>query len=157
MYMANYTSDNFNANKGKSDLVVIPIGSLEAHGHHLPLGTDIFSPRLFCQKLEEKIGDRIWIAPQIPYGQSYDLTIYPGTINVPSQVFAEYVYWVGKGMYENGMKKAHFAEWAWWKQYRPEFSSRKAGADWYGCYGDELVAGLFKRNSSHHRCTRACR
>jgi creatinine amidohydrolase len=105
MYMANYTSDNFKANVSKSNLVVIPIGSLEAHGHHLPLGTDIFSPRLFCSKLEEKIGDEIWIAPEIPYGQSYDLTVYPGTIDVPSQVFAEYVYWVGKGMYENGMKK----------------------------------------------------
>jgi creatinine amidohydrolase len=108
MYMANYTSDDFKENKNKSDLVIIPIGSLEAHGHHLPLGTDIFSPRLFCKKLEEKIGNEIWIAPEIPYGQSYDLSIYPGTINVPSQVFAEYVYWVGKGMYENGMKKLIF-------------------------------------------------
>jgi Uncharacterized protein, putative amidase len=105
MYMANFTSDNFKGNANKSDLVIIPIGSLEAHGHHLPLGTDIFSPRLFCQKLEETMGDEIWIAPEIPYGQSYELTVYPGTINVPSQVFAEYVYWVGKGMYENGMKK----------------------------------------------------
>lgn len=105
MYMANFTSDNFKENVNKSDLVIVPIGSLEAHGHHLPLGTDIFSPRLFCQKLEEKIGDEIWIAPEIPYGQSYELTVYPGTINVPSQVFAEYVYWVGKGMYENGLKK----------------------------------------------------
>ncbi len=105
MYMANFTSDNFKGNVNKSDLVIIPIGSLEAHGHHLPLGTDIFSPRLFCQKLEETMGEEIWIAPEIPYGQSYELTVYPGTINVPSQVFAEYVYWVGKGMYENGMKK----------------------------------------------------
>ena len=108
MYMANYTSDDFKANAGKSDLVILPIGSLEAHGHHLPLGTDIFSPRLFCEKLEAKIGGEIWIAPEIPYGQSYDLSIYPGTINVPSQIFAEYVYWVGKGMYENGMKKLIF-------------------------------------------------
>jgi creatinine amidohydrolase len=108
MYMENYTSDNFAAAKGKSDLVIIPVGSLEAHGHHLPLGTDIFSPRLFCKKLDEKIGDEIWIAPQISYGQSYDLSIYPGTINVPSEVMAEYVYWVGKGMYDNGMRKLIF-------------------------------------------------
>jgi len=105
MYMSNFTSDDFEEKKNKSDLVILPVGSLEAHGHHLPLGTDIFSPRLFCRKLEEKMGDEIWIAPEIPYGQSYELTVYPGTINVPSQVLAEYVYWVGKGMYENGMKK----------------------------------------------------
>lgn len=108
MYIADYTSDNFKNNINKSDIVIIPIGSLEAHGHHLPLGTDIFSPRLFCRKIEEKIGDQIWIAPEIPYGQSFDLTVYPGTINVPSQVFAEYVYWVGKGFFENGIKKIIF-------------------------------------------------
>lgn len=108
MYIINYTSDDFKNNLLKSDIVVIPVGSVEAHGHHLPLGTDIFSPRLICNKLEEKIGDEIWIAPEIPYGQSYDLTVYPGTINVPSQIFAEYLYWIGKGFYENGMKKIIF-------------------------------------------------
>jgi len=108
MYIVNYTSDDFKKNLSKSEIMIIPVGSVEAHGHHLPLGTDIFSPRLFCKKLEERIGDEIWIAPEIPYGQSYDLTAYPGTINVPSQVMAEYVYWVGKGFYENGLKKAVF-------------------------------------------------
>lgn len=108
MYIVNYTSDDFKSNLSESDIVIIPVGSVEAHGHHLPLGTDIFSPRLICSKLEEKIGEDIWIAPEIPYGQSYDLTVYPGTVNVPSQVFAEYLYWVGKGLYENGMKKIIF-------------------------------------------------
>lgn len=108
MYVVKYTSDDFKSNINKSDIVIIPIGSVEAHGHHLPLGTDIFSPRLFCEKLEEKLGEEIWIAPEIPYGQSYDLTVYPGTIHIPSQVMAEYVYWVGKGFYENGMKKVIF-------------------------------------------------
>lgn len=108
MYIVNYTSDDFKSNLLKSDIVVIPVGSVEAHGHHLPLGTDIFSPRLICNKLQEKIGDEIWIAPEVPYGQSYDLTVYPGTINVPSQIFAEYLYWIGKGFYENGMKKIIF-------------------------------------------------
>lgn len=54
MYIVNYTSDDFKSNLLKSDIVVIPVGSVEAHGHHLPLGTDIFSPRLICNKLQEK-------------------------------------------------------------------------------------------------------
>lgn len=108
MYMVNYTSDDFKSNLSKSQVVVIPIGSVEAHGHHLPLGTDVFSPRLFCELLEKKIGGKIWIAPEIPYGQSFDLSVYPGTIHVPSQVLAEYLFYVAKSMADNGIKKVIF-------------------------------------------------
>lgn len=108
MYIIEYTSDDFEKNMEKIDTIIIPIGSVEAHGHHLPLGTDIFSPRLFCNKVNEKIGDRIWIAPEIPYGQSYDLSIYPGTVTMPSEVMAEYVYYVAKSFYENGLKNIIF-------------------------------------------------
>lgn len=108
MLVINYTADDFKKNISKSDIVIIPVGSVEAHGHHLPLGTDIFSPRLFCEYIEEKIGDNVWIAPEIPYGQSYDLSVYPGTIHIPSDVMGEYLFWVGKGFYNNGMKKCIF-------------------------------------------------
>jgi len=108
MYIIEYTSDDFERNSEKVDTIIIPIGSVEAHGHHLPLGTDIFSPRLFCERVNEKIGDKIWIAPEVPYGQSYDLSIYPGTVTMPSEVMAEYMYYVGKSFYENGLKNIIF-------------------------------------------------
>lgn len=108
MYLADYTSDSFNENKYKSDMVIIPVGSLEAHGHHLPLGTDIFSPRLLCRKIDERIKDKVWIAPEIPYGQSYDLSIYPGTIHIPSEVLSQYAYHVAKSMFDNGFKRVMF-------------------------------------------------
>ncbi|MGB9680504.1 MAG: creatininase family protein [Thermoanaerobacteraceae bacterium] len=108
MFIVNYTSDDFKKNLDKTDIVIIPVGSVEAHGHHLPLGTDILSPRLFCKMIEEKISNEVWIAPEIPYGQSYDLSIYPGTIHIPSGILSEYLYAVGKSMYENGLKKLIF-------------------------------------------------
>lgn len=106
MHIVNYTSDNFKVKN--LDTIIIPIGSVEAHGHHLPLGTDIFSPRLFCEIIEEKIGDSIWIAPEIPYGNSHDLSIYPGTVTMPSEVMAEYIFHVGKSFYNNGIKNIVF-------------------------------------------------
>ena len=75
MYIIEHTSDDFKKSSEKVNTIIIPIGSLEAHGHHLPLGTDIFSPRLFCEKVNKRIGDKIWIAPEIPCGQSYDLSM----------------------------------------------------------------------------------
>ncbi len=108
MYMVNYTSDDFKAKTSEIHTAIIPIGSVEAHGHHLPLGTDVFSPRLFCRLLEEKIGDEIWIAPEIPYGQSYDLSCYAGTIHIPTEVMSSYVFSVGKSLFDNNIKKLIF-------------------------------------------------
>lgn len=108
MNIIEYTSDDFKKISEKVNTIIIPIGSVEAHGHHLPLGTDIFSPRLFCESLNKKIGDKVWIAPGISYGQSYDLSIYPGTVTMPSEVMAEYIYYVGKSFYENGLKNIIF-------------------------------------------------
>jgi len=108
MHMIDYTSDDFKSNLSKAEVAIVPIGSVEAHGHHLPLGTDIFSPRLFCKMINEKINDEIWIAPEIPYGQSYDLSIYPGTIHIPTEVMSSYVFFVGKSLYDNGIKKLIF-------------------------------------------------
>lgn len=108
MYIENYTSDNFANCFKETDVIIIPIGSLEAHGHHLPLGTDIFSPRLFCKNLEKHIGNEIWIAPEIPYGQTNDLSIYPGTITVPSNILSEYLFYICKGFSTCGFKKIIF-------------------------------------------------
>ncbi|MCM0649529.1 creatininase family protein [Clostridium swellfunianum] len=108
MYLVNYTSDDFKANLSKAEIAIVPIGSVEAHGHHLPLGTDIFSPRLFCKLINERIGEEIWIAPEIPYGQSYDLSVYPGTINIPTEIVSNYIFFVGKSLLANGMKKLIF-------------------------------------------------
>lgn len=106
MYIINCTSEEFK-NKGY-DTVVIPVGSVEAHGIHLPLGTDIFSPRKFCEIVDESIGDTLWIAPEIPYGNCYELSIYPGTVTMPSEAMAEYIYYIGKSFYNNGIKNIIF-------------------------------------------------
>lgn len=108
MYMVNCTSDDFKAKLREAETAIIPVGSVEAHGHHMPLGTDIFSPRLFCELINQKIGNKVWIAPEIPYGQSYDLSVYPGTIHIPTEVMSSYVFFVGKSLFDNGIKKLVF-------------------------------------------------
>lgn len=108
MYLVDYTSDDFKVKVDKIDIAIVPIGSVEAHGHHLPLGTDVFSPKLFCKKINEKIGEELWIAPEIPYGQSYDLSVYPGTIHIPTEVISSYVFFVGKSLLDNGINKLIF-------------------------------------------------
>ncbi|WP_202709149.1 creatininase family protein [Sporosalibacterium faouarense] len=104
MYMKYMNMDTFKEKTSTVDTVIIPIGMIEAHGHHCPLGTDILIPNKFCEIIEDKIGDKVIIAPEINYGHSWALSVYPGTINVSTEAFTNYVKEVALGFVANGFK-----------------------------------------------------
>ena len=64
----------------RSDTILIPIGSLENHGKHMPLGTDTMIPDKIAQLINEK-SDLI-IAPTINYGATDDLVGFAGTVSL---------------------------------------------------------------------------
>lgn len=105
MYMLNLNSDQFAEALERIDTAVLPIGMTEAHGHHCPLGTDVLIPRHFLELIEERMGEELIIAPEIPYGHSWNLAPYPGTIDISPTVFGDYVFEVGKGLAKWGVKK----------------------------------------------------
>ena len=67
----------------KSDTIVIPIGSLENHGKHMPLGTDAFIPDKIAELLNER--SDLLIAPTINYGATDSLMGFPGTISIGTE------------------------------------------------------------------------
>lgn len=87
----------------ESDLVLLPIGSIECHGRHMPLGTDTLIPNRILELLEEK--SDILIAPTIPYGACESLSLFPGTINIGSDVLYQFVNRVVQGLYDHGARK----------------------------------------------------
>ncbi len=100
----------------KCDIVLLPIGSIEQHGPHSPVGTD----SLNAQKIAELVAKRtgVVIAPPIWYGaHMYHQYGYPGTIPVRTDVIKELVKDVVKGLVSNGFKKiiivnGHGQQWA---------------------------------------------
>lgn len=64
----------------KSQTVLIPVGSIENHGQHMPLGTDTLIPNKIVELLEEKCG--VMIAPTVPYGATDNIYGFPGTITI---------------------------------------------------------------------------
>lgn len=64
----------------KSDAIVIPVGSLENHGKHMPLGTDFMIPDKIAQLLDER--SELLIAPTVNYGATDDLVGFPGTVSL---------------------------------------------------------------------------
>lgn len=85
------------------DIVVIPIGSLECHGRHLPLGTDTLIPNKILEYLEEK--SDVLIAPTLPYGNTDYLTSFPGTISLGPDITYQVMLRIIDSLYKNGAKR----------------------------------------------------
>jgi len=66
-----------------SDTIIIPVGSLENHGLHLPLGTDFLIPDRIAQLLDERSG--FLIAPTVNYGATDDLAGFAGTVSIGTE------------------------------------------------------------------------
>ena len=53
--LINMTIPDAEAQLKRNQVVIIPTGSVEQHGSHLPYGTDWFAANLFAERLSEKI------------------------------------------------------------------------------------------------------
>ena len=67
----------------KSDTILIPVGSLENHGKHMPLGTDTLIPDKIARLISER--SDLLIAPTVNYGATEDLMGFPGTVSIGTE------------------------------------------------------------------------
>ena len=84
---------------GKSEIVVMVTGALEAHGSHLPLGTDTILPTYLAEKIAEKTN--ALVLPTIPFGDSWSFNNFLGTVSVEPRVLTEFYTSVMKGIFKN--------------------------------------------------------
>ena len=72
----------------ESRIVFIPVGMIEAHGSHLPLGTDTYIAEHLA-KLGAEAVDGV-VAPSVHYGTTTNIQEY-GTIDICPKVFQAYI------------------------------------------------------------------
>jgi mycofactocin precursor peptide peptidase len=97
-------------------LLVVPLGSVEQHGHHLPLSTDT---SVACAVAESAIDafDGALLAPALAYGASGEHEGFPGTISIGTEaltgLLVEYGRsagrWAGRVLLVNGHGGNHEA------------------------------------------------
>jgi mycofactocin system creatininase family protein len=74
----------------RSGLLVVPLGSLEQHGPHLPLDTDTRIALELAHRLSRLRPDVV-LAPPVPYGASGEHADFPGTLLVNHVVLADFL------------------------------------------------------------------
>jgi creatinine amidohydrolase len=82
-------SRTFERGLAQNPLVIVPVGALEAHGPHLPLGADQIQAEVTAGALAERVD--AWVAPTVPYGSAPGARRFPGTVSLPMAPLEAYV------------------------------------------------------------------
>ena len=80
LYWAEHSYDEIQLRLEGNPLVILPVGSVEAHGYHLPLNTDMLQPMWLVERIAEEFN--ALILPPIHYGWTGGLDSFPGTISI---------------------------------------------------------------------------
>lgn len=86
----------------KTPIAILPIGTVEAHGPHLPVGTDNYLAERMAKKVAEKM-DAL-VLPTFSYGQVWSLRNVPGSINVSNEHLIGVLTDIGKSLYKFGIR-----------------------------------------------------
>jgi creatinine amidohydrolase/Fe(II)-dependent formamide hydrolase-like protein len=88
------------------DIALLPVGSVEQHGPHLPLDTDAFDARRLAEDVALRCErPRPLVLPLIPYGVSYHHDDFPGTISLGPDTLARMVHEIGLDLARHGVTK----------------------------------------------------
>lgn len=105
--MANMTWYEFNERKNK-DVVILPVGSVEQHGPHLPLFTDTIISEGFANLLGDKVNGIVM--PSINYGYKSQPAsgggpLFPGTIDLNGTSLINLVKDIIEELIRDGVRK----------------------------------------------------
>jgi creatinine amidohydrolase len=88
-------------------LVVLPTGSIEQHGPHLPLMVDTAVVTHIARAAGARAAARIplVVAPTVHYGVSHHHLAFPGTMSLTSGLYVESVKELVRCLYRNGVRQ----------------------------------------------------
>ncbi|RMF91016.1 MAG: creatininase family protein [Methanobacteriota archaeon] len=85
--------------------VILPFGSVEEHGPHLPLSTDGDIANSVAEELSRRKG--VLVAPVVWYGVCNTTRAYPGTITAGFDSFKAYVADLLRSLKDSGFEKVY--------------------------------------------------
>jgi creatinine amidohydrolase len=86
-------------------VVVLPVGTVEQHGPHLPLITDVLTASEMSRLAVERISEEAVLMPPVFYSFNEHHLDFPGTIAVEGPTIINYVTDIGRSLAHHGFRK----------------------------------------------------
>ena len=79
-----------------AQVLLVPVGSVEQHGPHLPLDTDTRIAGALTRRAAARLGDQVAVAPAVAYGASGEHADFSGTLSIGTGALARVLIEIGR-------------------------------------------------------------
>jgi len=103
MVIEEMTMPDFEQGLKKTQTVLIPVGSLEAHGSHLPLATDTIEVYELARRVANVVD--VFVAPPVAYGVLRSTRDHPGSVGISPATLRATVIDIAHSLYDQGLRR----------------------------------------------------
>ncbi|MCA9859567.1 MAG: creatininase family protein [Thermomicrobiales bacterium] len=89
----------------RQPVVILPVGTVEQHGHHLPLDTDNFLIGSVTEEVGRRAPDDALVMPVVPYGFNWHHIDFPGTIGIDVANLINYLGDITRSLAYHGFER----------------------------------------------------
>jgi creatinine amidohydrolase len=86
-------------------VVLLPLGSVEQHGHHMPLGTDTMLAHAVALAAADRVARSVVVLPPPWYGLSAHHTRFAGTVTLSAEVLLKLAEEIVAGIVAQGFRR----------------------------------------------------
>jgi creatinine amidohydrolase len=103
MLLEEITMADFKNAIKKTRTVIVPYGTVEEHGKHLPLSTDTMVIVEVVKRVAKKI--KVFVAPPVHYGVCTSTSQHPGTIGITPETLRRITIDIVRDAYKKGLRR----------------------------------------------------
>jgi creatinine amidohydrolase len=88
--------------------VVVPLGSCEQHGEHLPVFVDSIQVQAVAERVDQRLGRSVLTLPTLWLGSSHHHKDFAGTISVRPSLYEQMIAEVARSILHAGFRRIFF-------------------------------------------------
>ena len=109
-YYQDYTWPEMREVIKQQPVIVLPIGSVEDHGMHLPLDVDNFLIGSICEEAARRLDGEMLLLPPVYYGYEEHHMDFPGTIDIAMEHMLNFVLDITRSVGRHGFTRILLAD-----------------------------------------------